>query len=112
MIAPRNVQGVQGCAGFCFSTQHMLSPRFTGAVGLRVGCVGLSCAQAHAHAFFPSRCAGERKKDHARAEKAYTPCTPYTEAHKAMIYIGFICVWFVLGWVFFVSGSVFGGVGR
>lgn len=112
MISLVGVHGVQGCAGLCFSTQHALSPHIPGAVGLRVGCVGLSCAQAYTHAFsLKSVCANE-KKDHARPEKAYTPCTPYTKKHKELIYIGFICVGFVLGCVFSVLGSVFRGEGR
>lgn len=109
MIALRSVHGVQGCAGLCFSTQHALSQRIPGAVGLRVGCVGLSCVQAYAHAFFLKSVYVNEKKDHARSEKAYTPCTPYTKKHKELIYIGFICVGFVLGCVFSVLGSVFRG---
>lgn len=105
MIVLRGVQGVQGCAGLCFSTQHKLNQRISGAVELRVGCAGLSCAQAYVHAFSLKSVHINEKKVHARAEKACTPYTPYTELHKELIYIGFICVGFVQGWVFFVLGS-------
>lgn len=109
MIAPRSVQGVQGCVGLCFSTQHTPSQRIQGAVGLRAGCAGLSCAQAYAHPFFSKTVQPDDKKDYVSPEKAYTPCTPYTKQFKWMIYIGFICVGFVLGCWFSVLGLVFGG---
>lgn len=112
MSAPRSVQGVQGCAGFCFPTQHTLSQRIPCAVGFRVGCAGLSGAQAYAHAFFFEVGVLEQKKDYARSQKGYTPCTPYTHQYKGLIYIGFSCVGFVLGWMFSVLGSVFRGKGR
>lgn len=112
MIAPECVQGVQGCAGLCFSTQHALSPRISGAVGFRVACAGLSCAQAYVHAFFLRAAHPDGKKHHASTEKAYTPCTPYTKQHKYMIYIGFICVGFVLCCGSSVLSSVFRGEGR
>lgn len=112
MITLSSVQGVQGCAGLCFSTQHTRSQRIQGAVGLRVGCAGLSSARAYAHAFFLKSVRVIEKKDHASPEKAYTPCTPYTKLHKKLIYMGFICVGFVLGCGFSVLGSVFRGKGR
>lgn len=112
MIALGCVQGVQGCAGLCFSTQHTPSPRISGAVGFCVGCAGFSCAQAYEHAFFLKSIHVSEKKDHASPENAYTPCTPYTKHYKELIYIGFICVGFVLGCWFSVSGSVFRGEGR
>jgi hypothetical protein len=112
MIAPRSVQGVQGCAGLCFSTQHTASPRITCAVGVCVGCAGLSCAQAYGHAIFFKSVHAHEKKDHANPEKAYTPYTPCTKQYKELIYIGFICVGFVLGCLFSVLGSVFRGEGR
>lgn len=62
MISLVGVHGVQGCAGLCFSTQHALSPRIPGAVGLCVGCAGLSCAQAYAPAcFLKPACINEKK---------------------------------------------------
>ena len=109
MIALGCVQGVQGCAGLCFSAQHTPTPRIMGAVGRRVGCAGLSGAQAYAHALFFEVGVREQKKNYASHQKAYTPCTPYTQQHKSLIYIGFICVGFVLGWMFSVLGSFFGG---
>jgi len=112
MSAPRSVQGVQGCAGCCFPTQHTLSQRIAAAVGLRVGCAGLSGAQAYVHAINFEVGAREQKKDYAIPQKDYTPCTPYTHQCKRLIYIGFSCVGFVLGWVFSVLGSVFRGKGR
>jgi len=112
MSAPRSVQGVQGCAGLCFSTRHTLNQRIPCAVGFCAGCAGLSGAQAYAHSFFFEVGAREQKKDYASTQKGYTPCTPYTKQCKRLIYIGFICVGFVLGWVFSVLGSVFRGKGR
>lgn len=112
MIAPRSVQGVQGCVGLCFSTQHTPSQRIQGSVGLRAGCAGLSCVQAYAHPFFSKTLQPDDKKDYVSPEKAYTPCTPYTKQLKCLIYIVFLCVWFVLGCVFSVLGSVFRGGGR
>lgn len=106
----QGVQGVQGCARLCFLTQHTLRQRIPGAVELRVGCAGLSCARAYAHAFFLKSVHVNEKKDHARSEKACTPYTPCTKQHKELIYIGFICVGFVSGWAFFVLGSVVGGI--
>lgn len=49
---------------------------------------------------------------HARTEIPNKPNTLNTTLFKLLIYKAFICVWFVLSSVFFVSGSVFGGVGR
>jgi hypothetical protein len=49
---------------------------------------------------------------HARTEIPNKPNTLNTTRLKLLIYKGFSCVGFVLGWVFFVSGTVFGGAGR
>lgn len=37
---------------------------------------------------------------HANPEKAYTPCTPYTDQIKVLIYKGFWCAGFVLSFGF------------
>lgn len=49
---------------------------------------------------------------YARTETPNKPNTLNTIRLKLLILKGFVCVGFVSGWVFFVSGSVFGGVGR
>ena len=49
---------------------------------------------------------------HARTEIPNKPNTLNTSRLKLLIYKGFSCVGFVLGGVFFVSGSIFRGVGR
>ncbi|MNG07486.1 hypothetical protein D3C84_907890 [compost metagenome] len=49
---------------------------------------------------------------HARTEVLNKPNTLNTTRLKLLILKGFVCVGFVSGLVFFVSGSVFGGVGR
>ena len=49
---------------------------------------------------------------YARTEIPNKPNTLNTSRLKLLIYKGFSCVGFVLGGVFFVSGSVFRGVGR
>ena len=49
---------------------------------------------------------------HARTEIPNKPHKPNTTRLKLLIYNGFCCVGFVLGRVFFVSGSIFRGVGR
>ncbi|CAI8707669.1 LHFPL tetraspan subfamily member 5b [Pseudomonas sp. IT-196MI5] len=72
-------------------------------------------ARAHACAciFLSLSCPyGNRKHLHARTEKPNKPNTLDTSYLKLLIYKDFICVGFVSGWVFFVSGSIFRGVGR
>lgn len=49
---------------------------------------------------------------HARTEIPNKPNTLNTTQLKLLIYKVFICVGFVSGWVFFVSGSICRGVGR
>lgn len=49
---------------------------------------------------------------HARTEIPNKPSTLNTTGLKLLIYMVFVCVGFVLSSVFFVSGSVFRGVGR
>jgi hypothetical protein len=49
---------------------------------------------------------------HARTEIPNKPNTLNTNRLKLLILKGFVCVGFVSGWTFFVSASVFGGVGR
>lgn len=49
---------------------------------------------------------------HARTEIPNKPNTLNTIRLNLLILKGFVCVGFVSGWVFFVLGSVFGGVGR
>lgn len=49
---------------------------------------------------------------HARTGIPNKPNTLDTTRLKLLIYKGFICVGFVLSSVVFVSGTVFGGVGR
>lgn len=49
---------------------------------------------------------------HARTDKPNTPNTPNSKLIKILILKGFICVGFVLGMAFFVSGSIFGGMAR
>jgi len=55
---------------------------------------------------------GARKKLHARTEKPNKPNTLNTNHLNVLIYKVFVCVGFVLGWVFSVLGSVFRGKGR
>lgn len=55
---------------------------------------------------------GIRKKLHARTEKPNKPNTLNTNELMLLIYKDFNCVGFVLGWVFFVLGLIFRGVGR
>lgn len=49
---------------------------------------------------------------HARTEKPNKPNTLNTGSIRALNLKGFICVGFVLGWVFFVSGMVSRGMGQ
>ena len=49
---------------------------------------------------------------HARTEIPNKPNTLHSIRLNLLNLKGFVCVGFVSGWVFFVLGSVFGGVGR
>lgn len=103
---------VQGCAGLCrvifFNPTHSQSAYFERCRVSCWVCRVVGRAGVCTYIFFEVL-ASRWKKHHANPEKAYTPCTLCTERHKELIYIGFICVWFVLGCVLSVLGSDFWG---
>lgn len=111
MTAPECVLGVLGVCrvGFCSSTQ--VKPiYFKGSsamcrvcwVWLR-GRAGVTLFEAALKAEISS---------HARTEIPNKPNTLNTKAIRALNLLGFICVGFVLGWVFIVLGMVSKGMGQ
>ncbi len=102
------VLGVSGVCrvGFCYSTQF--NAFVYAAFSLLCGVCWV-CRRARAYVtlfalnrrptFFP----------YARNNKPNKPNTLNSKLIKILILKGFICVGFVLGWVFFVLGSFFGG---
>ena len=111
MTAPKSVLGVSGVCrvGFRYSTQFQT---FIHAafrllcwvcwVWRRVrACVTLFALKTTVRIF-----------SYARTEKPNKPNTLNSKLIRVLILKGFICVGFVLGWVFFVLGLIFRGVGR
>lgn len=89
------VSKFKGCRQVCWVCWVYARARAYARISLN-----LSCSRSH------------RKKLYARTEKPNKPNTLNTNRLKALILKGFICVGFVLGCGFFVSGSVFQGEGR
>lgn len=105
MNTTKSVLGVLGCVGLGLQTQHSERPAAAGLCGVCVGCVGFGVARAHACDLL-QRLNGAneaRKNCYARTEKPNKPNTLNTVALKALIYKGFKCVGFVLGWRFCVG---------
>ena len=111
MTKTKSVLGVSGVCwvGFVYPTQ-VSALNFAGLLAvcwvcwvlLRVrACVTLEGRFPMANYFL-----------HARTEIPNKPNTLNTIRLNLLILKAFYCVWFVSGWVFFVLGSVFGGVGR
>jgi hypothetical protein len=108
------VLGVLGVCRVNFdnSTQVRAS-KFKGYRDVCWVCWVYARAHACAHIFLALVCpCSNRKNHHARTEKPNQPNTLNTKHLKILIYKVFICVGFVLGWVFSVLGSVFRGKGR
>lgn len=111
MTTSKGVLGVSGVCGVDFRYPTQIGAFFFGSlralcrvcwVSLRVrACVTLDVRFLTADYFL-----------HARTEIPNKPNTLNTTRLKLLILKGFSCVGFVLSGVFFVSGSVFGGVGR
>lgn len=103
MSAPKSVLG---CVGLCrVGFANPAQARATNGAALRVlcgvcrvlhrarACVAVSLVQSK----------GAGKILYARTEKPNKPNTLNTDALKALIYKGFSCVGFVLGWGFCVG---------
>ena len=111
MTTAKSVSGVSGVCWVDFGYPTQIGALFFGGlralcrvcwVSLRVrACETLDVRFLMADYFF-----------HARTEIPNKPNTLNTSRLELLIYKGFSCVGFVLSSVFFVSGSVFGGVGR
>jgi hypothetical protein len=114
MISPSIVSGVLSVCRVNF--RNPTQARASKINGYRQVCwVCWVYAPAHActRIFLTLICPySNRKKLHARAEKPNQPNTLNTYRLKLLIYKVFICVGFVLGMVFFVSGSFLRGMGR
>lgn len=111
MSAPKSVLGVSGVCwvGFEYPTQF-LALNYAGFRRLcgvcwvwrrARACMTLFEWQTKAVIF-----------SYARTDKPNKPNTLNSKLMKVLILKRFICVWFVLGSAFFVSGSVFRGEGR
>ena len=113
-----NSQGfVSGVLGVCWVTfgnsTQVRANKFKGCRALCWVCWVYTRARVCTHIFLALRCShGNRKNLYARTEKPNKPNTLNTDRLKVLILKGFICVGFVLGCGFFVSGSVFQGEGR
>jgi len=111
-------KSVLGCAGLCwvgFANPTQVQAVNGGAL-LGVCWVCWVCTRAHACACI---CEGTEettaqriKKLYARTEKPNTPNTPNADILKMLIYKGFKCVGFVLGWPFCVGLLLIAGVLR
>ena len=111
MNTPKSVSGVLGMCrvGFGYPTR-IQALSYAGSrlvcgvcwVLRRVrACVKLLALETEARIF-----------SYARAEKPDKPNTLNSKLVMVLILKGFVCVGFVLGYGFFVSGSVFRGKGR
>lgn len=115
MTTPKSVLGVSGVCwvAFAYPTQVEAS---NGAALPGVCWVCWVCTRAHACAFNRAITDGEaltqRKNPYARTEKPNTPNTLNTDSLKVLIYKGFKCVGFVLGWAFCVGLLRIAGVLR
>lgn len=111
MSTPKSVLGVSGMCWVDFSYQTQIEPLlFAASRALCWVCWvwrrGRACVT-----LFPSSM--ERKFfSHARTDKPNQPNTLNTVICKSLSLKGFRCVGFVLGRVFFVLGSFFGGKGQ
>ena len=108
-------KSVLGCAGLCrVGFANPTQAEAACGAGLRAVCgvcwVWLRARACVSVSFVPSD--GEGKFLYARAEKPNKPNTPNTGALKALIYKGFSCVGFVLGWPFCVGLGLAGGFGH
>ena len=111
MTTPKSVLGVLGVCrvGFGYPTQFKA---FIYA-GFRLLCwVCWVWRRVRACVTLFRRQTTVRVFSYARTDKPNKPNTLNTMLLKILIFKGFICVGFVLGSGFFVSGSVFRGVGR
>jgi len=111
MSAPKSVLGVSGVCwvGFLYPTQ-VLGLKFAGLRALCRVCWVWRRVRACVTLF--RRRTTVSFFSYARTDKPNKPNTLNTTLLKVLIYKRFICVGFVLGSGFFVSGSVFRGVGR
>lgn len=111
MSTPKSVLGVSGMCWVDFSYPAQIEPLFFAASRAlcRVCWVwrrGRACVT-----LFPSL--KEREFfSHAGTDKPNQPNTLNTVIYKSLFLKGFRCAGFVLGSVFFVSGSFFGGIGQ
>lgn len=103
------LKSVLGCVGLC-RVGFANPTQFEASNGAALRAVCRVCwvwgrARAYACVLFRhiSLPGDDAKKGYARAEKPNKPNTPNTVALKALIYKGFKCVGFVLGWAFCVG---------
>jgi hypothetical protein len=111
MTTPNSVLGVLGVCrvGFGYPTQF----RSFICVGFRLLCwVCWVWRRVRACVTLFALNTTVRIFSYARTEKPNKPNTLNSKLIRVLILKGFICVGFVLGSGFFVSGSVFRGVGR
>ena len=111
MTTPNSVLGVSGVCRVGFRDSTQVEPLYCAAFRVVCGvcwvwfrvraCVTLLVGEISAGI-----------SSYARTDKPNTLNTPNSKLIKILILKGFICVWFVLGMVFFVSGSIFGGMAR
>ncbi|WP_350404344.1 hypothetical protein ABCR88_07770 [Pseudomonas sp. W17] len=111
MTAPECVLGVLGVCRVCFGNSTQVKPfYFKGSSAVCWVCWvslrGRACVTSFAADL------KVKNSSHARTEKPNKPNTLNTKAIRALNLLGFICVGFVLGWVFFVSGMVSRGMGQ
>lgn len=103
------LKSVLGCVGLCrvgFANPTQVEASNGGALrGVCPVCWVWGRARAYACVLFRhiSLPGDDAKKGYARAEKPNKPNTPNTVALKTLIYKGFKCVGFVLGWAFCVG---------
>jgi len=108
------VLGVSGVSGVCW-VDFRYPTQFSACVfaGFRALCrVCWVCRRVRACVMFFRRRNAAGIFSYARAEKPNKPNTLNTDSMKVLNLKGFDCVGFVLGCWFFVSGSVFRGMGR
>ena len=111
MTTSKSVLGVSGVCWVDFSYPTQIGAFIFG--GLRALCwVCWVSLRVRACVTLDSRFLMANYFLHARTEIPNKPNTLNTIRLNLLILKGFVCVEFVSGWVFFVLGSVFGGVGR